>query len=57
MPLWSAILEQNRPAVLTAIDRFAESLDELRSALAAGDRERIEEFLHRAKRVRDALGS
>lgn len=55
--LWSAILEQNRPAVLTAIDRFAESLDELRSALAAGDRERIEEFLHRAKRVRDALGS
>lgn len=39
--MWTGILEENRAAVLDAIDGFEAALQRLRAALAAGDREKV----------------
>src|SRR5207302_1045033 len=55
--VWLPILEQNREAMLAALDRFAERLAGIRAAIAGDDRASLEHHLTRAKQVRDALGS
>jgi prephenate dehydrogenase len=55
--LWSAILAQNRDAVLQALARLTDRLGAFRTALEAGDRTTLDTLLAEAKKVRDALGS
>jgi prephenate dehydrogenase len=54
--LWSAILHENRDAVLKAVDRYLERLAALREAIDEEDAVRLENLLHDAKRIRDRLG-
>lgn len=54
--LWSAILRENRDAVLNAVDRFLTRLAALRGAIDDDDSLRLENLLHDAKRIRDRLG-
>jgi len=55
--LWAQIFAQNTPGVVVALDRLIEQLQTARSGLLAEDGSQIEEFLHQAKRTRDALGN
>ena len=55
--LWAQIFAQNTPEVLAALDRFIDQLQTARSNLLAEDGPQMEEFLHQAKRTRDALGN
>jgi prephenate dehydrogenase len=55
--LWTQIVFSNRQHILRALDRFADTLVELRAALAAHDREGVKHFLQQAKQQRDALGN
>jgi prephenate dehydrogenase len=55
--LWTAILAQNRTAVLDALGRLEARVGEFRRGLEAGDWVAIDNLLAQAKKVRDALGS
>jgi len=55
--LWSAIFSHNRQALLDALCRYSDRVQEFRRALEAGDEAAIHDLLTQAKRVRDALGS
>ena len=55
--LWAGIFEQNRPAVLAALNELTDSLQQFRRALEAGDKAALLSLLDQAKKVRDALGS
>lgn len=55
--LWTAIFRANRDAVLAALARFTDRLDEFRRLLEAGDGAGLGRWLAEAKRVRDALGT
>jgi len=55
--LWTAILLQNRAAILDALTSFEGALGQFREALARGDRAAIDALLAQGKRNRDALGS
>jgi prephenate dehydrogenase len=55
--LWTGIFDQNREAVLCALQLFNERLQEFKHALKAGDRLALDRLLAQAKKVRDALGS
>ncbi len=55
--LWQQILVQNRENVLTAVEQFAGQLQALHAALRDGDEAALKQFLTRAKKNRDALGS
>jgi prephenate dehydrogenase len=55
--LWKAILLQNRPAVLAALETFRQQLERLADAVARADAEALDRLLTHAKKVRDALGS
>ena len=51
--MWRDILVTNRRAVLDAIDKFDESLCDLRDLVELADADQIERFLARAKKRRD----
>jgi prephenate dehydrogenase len=53
--LWQAIFLSNRQALLEAVDQFRGQLEMFRSALAAGDRERVRLLLEQGRYVRDSL--
>ena len=55
--LWAQIFAQNVPDVVAALDRLIIQLQSARTNLLAEDGSQIEEFLHQAKRTRDALGN
>ena len=55
--LWTAILLQNRAAILDALTSFEGALGQFREALERGDRAAIDALLGQGKRNRDALGS
>jgi cyclohexadieny/prephenate dehydrogenase len=55
--LWSAIFEQNRPALLAALVSLTDRLQHFQRALESRDRAALDELLTQGKRVRDALGS
>jgi len=55
--LWTQIFAQNAPDVITALDRLIGQLQTTRSHLAGEDWPKIQDFLHQAKRTRDALGN
>jgi cyclohexadieny/prephenate dehydrogenase len=55
--LWAAIFRANREAVLSAVDRFTDRMNQFRQFLAADDRAGLVRWLAEGKRVRDALGS
>jgi cyclohexadieny/prephenate dehydrogenase len=55
--LWSAIFEQNRPALLAALVSLTDRLQHFQRALETRDRAALDELLTQGKRVRDALGS
>jgi prephenate dehydrogenase len=55
--LWTGIFEQNRQALLDALELLEGRVAEFRRALETNDRGRLDELLSRAKRVRDALGN
>jgi prephenate dehydrogenase len=55
--LWSAIVAQNRDAVLDGLQTLTGRLTEFRTALEKGDWTTIDMLLAQAKRTRDALGS
>jgi prephenate dehydrogenase len=55
--LWTAILMQNRQAVLDALARLTERLVCFRAALEANDSAAVDDLLAQGKKVRDALGS
>ena len=55
--LWTAILLQNRAAILAALNSFGGALAQFREALERGDRAAIDALLTHGKRNRDALGS
>lgn len=54
--MWTAILQANREAVLSALTRFNQRLREFQRLLEAGDGAGLERWLTEAKQVRDALG-
>lgn len=55
--LWTAIFQQNREALLTALHRFNERFTNFWLALKRGDFAAVKTLLTEAKEVRDALGS
>jgi prephenate dehydrogenase len=55
--LWTAILRQNRVAVLHALNQFKRYMSQFRLALEADDPHAIDALLTQAKKVRDALGN
>jgi prephenate dehydrogenase len=55
--LWTDILLDNAAAVAGQLDAVATGIDQLRQAIAAGDRETLIHLLTLAKESRDALGS
>ncbi|HZT79201.1 MAG TPA: prephenate dehydrogenase/arogenate dehydrogenase family protein [Gemmataceae bacterium] len=55
--IWTGIFRHNREAVLDALERFTDRLDEFRRALEAGDAAALNDLLAQGKKVRDALGS
>jgi prephenate dehydrogenase len=52
--MWRDISLANREALLEELDRYRAQLDELRSALAAGDGQRLEEIFDTARAARRA---
>jgi len=55
--LWAQIFAQNGLEVIGALDRLIEQLQTARACLVSDDSSPIEQFLHQAKRTRDALGN
>jgi prephenate dehydrogenase len=55
--LWSAILQQNAPGVLSALEKFDRQMTVFRAALASDDTTTVLNLLLDAKRTRDALGN
>ena len=55
--LWAAIFTQNRPALLRALAALRGRLDDIDGALRDNHLPVIHEWLDRARKVRDALGS
>lgn len=55
--LWTDILLDNSTAVAGQLDAVAAVIDQLRQAIAAGDRSTLTHLLAQAKESRDALGS
>jgi prephenate dehydrogenase len=53
--LWRAIFLSNRPALLEALEQFRAQMEMYRSALSAGDGERLRLLLEQGKYVRDSL--
>jgi prephenate dehydrogenase len=56
-PLWADILRANRDAVGPALQRFAEALDEVRTALEADEGNALQEWLSEGRRARQALSA
>ncbi len=54
--LWTAIVNENRSAILSQLERFRGNVDELVRRIAAGDDEQLTAWLAEAKRVRDQAG-
>ena len=55
--LWADIILDNPGPVADALRRFASAAEKMLAAIEAGDRRRLATLLHRAKEVRDAVGS
>ncbi len=55
--LWTDILLDNAAAVASQLDAVATGIDQLRQAIAAGNRQALTDLLTLAKESRDALGS
>lgn len=55
--VWTPIFQQNRSAVLAALDRLEDRLGKFRQALASNDFAAIDQLLAQGRKVRDALGS
>ncbi len=55
--MWTAICQENRAAIIAALDQAAEALQQFRDAIIAGDDQRLYELLATAKQCRDAIGS
>jgi prephenate dehydrogenase len=55
--LWSAVFQQNRPALLASLELLERRLEKFRAALSADDREALHALLKDGKELRDALGS
>lgn len=55
--VWTPIFQQNRTAVLAALEQLAERLHQFRQALTQEDVARVDQLLTQGKRMRDALGS
>jgi prephenate dehydrogenase len=50
--IWPDVVVENHDAILAALDRLSSSLDELRSVVAQGDRDKLLELLQRARHAR-----
>jgi prephenate dehydrogenase len=55
--LWSAIFQQNKPALLASLELLERRLEAFRAALTGKDAEALDTLLSSGKEVRDALGS
>ncbi|MDP9341515.1 MAG: prephenate dehydrogenase [Actinomycetota bacterium] len=55
--LWTDILRANRQAVVPALTRFVEAVDEVRTALEADDAESVEAVLSEGRRARQSLSA
>lgn len=55
--LWWQIIQQNRDNALSALEQYGASLSALHAAIRDGNRDQLEQFLTKAKKNRDALGS
>ena len=55
--VWTPIFQQNRAAVLAALDQLETRLRHFRAALETHDLAQIDSLLTQGKKVRDALGS
>jgi prephenate dehydrogenase len=53
--LWTAIFQSNREALLAALDRFEDQLNQYRLALNTTDRNKLVELLRQGKAARDSL--
>jgi prephenate dehydrogenase len=53
--IWPDVVVENQEAILAALDRLSARIDELRSVVAEGDRERLLEILQRARDARVSL--
>ncbi len=55
--LWTQIFSQNQTALLGALDRLVDQIDQLREGISAENWSQIQNTLQQAKRTRDALGN
>lgn len=53
--MWSEIFLENKAGLLTALEDFSATLDDLKTILLSNDAPALETFLSRAKNVRDTL--
>jgi prephenate dehydrogenase len=55
--VWTPIFQHNRPAVLDALSKLEQRLQQFREALTLNDVAVLDRWLTEGKKVRDALGS
>jgi len=55
--LWTQIFSQNKTALLEALGRLDNQIDQLRAGISAENWSQLQDTLQRAKRTRDALGN
>ena len=55
--LWTQIFDQNRDAVLAAIEELSQEMDRLKTSLTERDWNALKDILQNAKRIRDAVGN
>ena len=55
--LWTQIFAQNLPELLSTLDRLIDEFGQMRALLANEDWQQTQDYLARAKRIRDALGN
>jgi prephenate dehydrogenase len=53
--MWSEIFLENKAALLSGLEEFSASLEELKTFILSNDAPALESFLSHAKRVRDTL--
>ncbi len=55
--MWTAICQENRLAIVAELDRFGDSVQQLKQAILHGKDAELRSLLDRAKRIRDAVAN
>lgn len=54
--LWSELFLENKMPLLEELDVLLQNIEQIKAAVAAGDRQRLRDLLHKGRQVKEALG-